>query len=78
MCDTRSFWYPPEQVRTPLLWLAGEIDAVIDVEAERQSAAHYQADFVVVPDAAHNPMMEHNLRETAETIHSWLNARGIV
>jgi pimeloyl-ACP methyl ester carboxylesterase len=72
------FWHPPEQVRTPLLWLAGEIDAVIDVEAERQSAAHYQADFVVVPDAAHNLMMEHNLRETAETIHNWLNARGIV
>ena len=72
------FWHPPEQVETPLLWLAGEIDAVIGVEDGRGSAAHYQADFLVIPDAAHNLMMEHNYRETAETIHNWLNARGIV
>ena len=71
------FWHPAKQVSTPLLWLAGEIDAVIAVEAERRSAACYQADFVVVPQAAHNLMMEHNYRETAETIHRWLNNRSI-
>jgi hypothetical protein len=54
------------------------VDAIIGVEVERKSAAHYQADFVVIPDAAHNLMMEHNYRETAETIHSWLNAHGVV
>lgn len=36
------------------------------------------ADFVVVSDAAHNLMMEHNYRETAETIHNWLSACEIV
>ena len=72
------FWHPPEQVKTPLLWLAGEIDATIEVENEQKSAAHYGADFVVVPDAAHNLMMEHNYRETAETIHNWLHERGVV
>jgi pimeloyl-ACP methyl ester carboxylesterase len=71
------FWYPAKQIRTPLLWLAGEIDATISVEAERRSAAYYQADFIVVSNAAHNLMMEHNYRETAETIHNWLNKRGI-
>jgi pimeloyl-ACP methyl ester carboxylesterase len=71
------FWHPPEQVKTPLLWLAGELDAVIGVEVERRSAAYYQADFVVVPDAAHNLMMEHNHRETAETINKWLIGRQI-
>lgn len=71
------FWHPAKQVRTPLLWLAGEIDATISVEAERRSASYYQADFVVVSNAAHNLMMEHNYRETAETIHNWLNKRGI-
>ena len=71
------FWYPPAHVKTPLLWLAGEIDAVISVEAERRSAAYYQADFAVVPKAAHNIMMEHNYRETAEMIHQWLNKRSV-
>jgi pimeloyl-ACP methyl ester carboxylesterase len=71
------FWHPPEQVNTPLLWLAGESDAVISVEHERRSADHYQADFVVIPEAAHNIMMEYNYRETAEIIHDWLDARGI-
>jgi pimeloyl-ACP methyl ester carboxylesterase len=71
------FWRPPKQVKTPLLWLAGEIDAVSKLENERKSAAHYQADFVVVPDAAHNIMMEHNYRKTAKAIHNWLNECGV-
>ncbi len=71
------FWYPPKQVKTPLLWLAGEIDAVIGVDAERKSASHYGADFFIVPDAAHNIMMEFNYRETAKMIHEWLSKRGI-
>ena len=54
-----------------------EFDAGFGVEAERQSAAHYRADFVVVSDAAHNIMMEHNYHETAKTIHEWLNERGV-
>jgi len=71
------FWHPAEKVKMPLLWLAGEKDAVVTVEHERQSAAHYKADFMVIPDSAHNVMMEYNYRETAELIHHWLEKRGI-
>ncbi len=71
------FWIPPKQVKTPLLWLAGEIDATITVEAQRRSAAYYHADFVLVEKAAHNLMMEHNYRQTAEMIQDWLIKRGI-
>jgi len=70
-------WYPPAQVKTPLLWLAGEIDAAITVDNGRQSATHYGADFVVVPQAAHNIMLEHNYHETAEMIHHWLSKLGV-
>jgi pimeloyl-ACP methyl ester carboxylesterase len=70
-------WQPPTQVKTPMLWIAGEIDAGISVEAERKSAEHYHADIVVAASAAHNIMMEHNYRETAETIHNWLIKRGV-
>jgi pimeloyl-ACP methyl ester carboxylesterase len=71
------FWVPPNRVKTPLLWLAGELDATISVEAERRSAAYYRADFILVKDAAHDIMLEHNYRETAGNIHNWLMERGI-
>jgi len=71
------FWRPPKQVRTPMLWLAGELDAAVTVENERNSAVHYGADFVVVPQAAHNIMLEYNYRETAKIIHTWLEKRGV-
>jgi pimeloyl-ACP methyl ester carboxylesterase len=71
------FWFPPKQVRTPLLWLAGEMDATISLEAERRSAAYYQADFHPVPGSAHNLMMEHSHQATAETIHHWLREHNI-
>ncbi len=68
------FWSPPrpEEVRSPMLWLAGQLDAVITVDGLRRSAAYYGKDFIVIPNAAHNLMHEHNQRETAQTIHDWL------
>ena len=68
----RPWWSPPTTTNTPLLWLAGADDAVIGEPDERRSAAHYGAEYVVVPRAGHNLMMEHNYQETAQTIHSWL------
>jgi pimeloyl-ACP methyl ester carboxylesterase len=51
------FWIPAKKVKTPLLWLAGEIDAVVGEAAQRRSADYYGADYFVVPGAAHNLMM---------------------
>ncbi len=72
------FWYPPEQVNTPMLWVAGGDDPLLVEQVERRSAAHYRADYVVAEKARHNVMMEHNYRQTAETIHNWLVERRIV
>lgn len=69
------FWAPAKKVKTPLLWLAGEIDAVIGEAAQRRSAAYYGANYVVVPGAAHNLMMEHTYRQIVEMIHRWLSQR---
>jgi pimeloyl-ACP methyl ester carboxylesterase len=71
------FWRPPKAVQTPMLWLAGEEDVALSADAVRQSAAYYQADYVVAERAGHNLMMEHNHRQTAETIHNWLIEQGI-
>ncbi|MEM7348664.1 MAG: alpha/beta hydrolase [Chloroflexota bacterium] len=66
------FWTPPEQVNTPMLWLAGEQDALVIESEQRPSAKHYSADYLVIEQAAHNLMMEHNYEETAQAIHHWL------
>ena len=66
------FWHPAENVKTPMLLLAGEKDAVVPVEGLRWSAKHYHADFVVIPDTGHNLMMEKSYKETAQQINDWL------
>lgn len=71
------FWHPPEHVVTPMLWVAGEDDPLLVEPAQRRSAAHYGADYIVAERARHNVMMEHNYRQTAEAIHHWLVKRGI-
>ena len=70
-------WQPPENVRTPSLWLAGELDAVATVAGLQKSAHHYGGDFVIIPGAGHNLMMEHNEAETVKTIHNWLVTQEI-
>ena len=61
-----------------MLLLAGEKDAVLSVESLRKSAAHYKADFMVVPGSGHNIMMEKSYQETASTIDAWLVQNKIV
>lgn len=70
------FWYPPESIKPPMLWIAGEDDPLLVEAAEQRSAAHYGADYFVAKGARHNVMMEHNYRETAETVHNWLLKQG--
>jgi pimeloyl-ACP methyl ester carboxylesterase len=71
------FWYPPAEIYTPMLWLAGEKDATTPEEAQWRSAGYYQADYRVIENAGHNLMMEHNYRQTAGLIHNWLIDQGI-
>ena len=66
------FWYPAENIHTPMLILAGEKDAVVSVDGLRKSAVHYKADFAVIPEAAHNLMMEKSYRQTALGVENWL------
>jgi pimeloyl-ACP methyl ester carboxylesterase len=66
------FWTPPNDIRTPLLWLTGEKDATISVAGATRSAEFYQAEHFIVPDAGHNLMMEVSYWETARSIVEWL------
>lgn len=71
------FWRPPEQIRTPMLWLAAEADTLISEPRQRRSAKHYKADYVVVAGAGHDVMVERGYRQTAKLIHNWLVQQGI-
>ncbi len=71
------FWSPAEKTTVPMLVLAGEKDAVVTVDGLRKSAAHYKADFLSVPEAGHNIMMEKSYRETVLAIDDWLNKKQI-
>ena len=65
-------WYPAENLNTPILLLAGDKDAVVPFDGLKRSAEHYKADFIPVPDAGHNLMMEKSYKETAQKINDWL------
>lgn len=66
------FWNPARSIKSPMLILAGESDAVVSVGGLRKTAAHYKADLALIPRSAHNLMMEKTYRESAATIEDWL------
>jgi pimeloyl-ACP methyl ester carboxylesterase len=66
------FWTPPDDVRTPLLWVTGGKDAVVSVKGATHSAEFYQAEHLIVPEAGHNLMMDVGYWETARSIVEWL------
>lgn len=66
------FWSPPEQIHTPSLWLAGGADRIVSVAGLRKSAQIFAGEFVLVPGAGHNLMMEQDHHQTAKLIHDWL------
>ncbi len=71
------FWSPPRGTLPPSFWLAGEADTVVSVAGLRRSAHIFGGDFVSIPGAAHNLMMEANAPQTAERIHEWLLSQRI-
>jgi pimeloyl-ACP methyl ester carboxylesterase len=60
-----------------MLWVAGEKDAVISLKGARRSAEFYGADFLSIPNAGHDLMMESGQAETAAKIEVWLSAKGL-
>jgi pimeloyl-ACP methyl ester carboxylesterase len=75
--DRLGGWRPPENVQTPMLWLAAKADILITEREQRRSAEFYGADYIVVEAAGHDIQIERSHRQTAETIHNWLVSRGI-
>lgn len=73
------FWSPAaaDDIAAPMLYIAGERDAVISLPASRRAAEHYKADFMVAADAGHNIMMDTDYAYSANRVHEWLLQQGI-
>ncbi len=66
------FWYPPENLKTPISLAAGTADRLVSYKGLKASAEFYGAEFIHVPDAGHNLMMEKSATDTIEKINHWL------
>ena len=62
----------PELNRSPLLVIAAERDAVFTVTEQRQTAAAYGAELVVIPEAAHDLMLDPAWPQAANAIERFV------
>jgi pimeloyl-ACP methyl ester carboxylesterase len=72
--ETTIFNLPnPKRVRrVPMLVVAAEDDAVFTVPEEAATARVYNADLEIIPDLAHDAMLDANWRAAADCIEGWL------
>lgn len=66
----------PEKVTTPTLVMIGDRDFTYSIKEQRGLAEALEADFVVLPDQAHNVMLEAGWQQTAHEIHKWILGVG--
>ena len=67
----------PRKIKSPMLVLGAEQDAVISAGDVRKTARAYNAQMENFPDMAHDMMLEKNWKAVADRILSWLNEKGI-
>jgi len=63
----------PEKVKTPLLVLGAARDNMIGPRELEATARAYHTKAEIIPDVAHNSMLEQNWQSVAERILAWLN-----
>jgi pimeloyl-ACP methyl ester carboxylesterase len=66
-----------KRVKTPLLVIGAENDAVIKHWIVRRTANLYGTQAVIFPNMAHDVMLETGWEQVAETILKWLDERGL-
>lgn len=65
----------PKKVKTPLLVLGAARDNMIAPSEIEATARAYSTQAEIIPDVAHNSMLERNWQAVAERILDWLNER---
>ena len=65
----------PQKVKTPLLVVGAQDDALIAPKKIEQTASAYQADCKIFPNTAHDMMLERGWRQVADFMLGWLEKR---
>jgi pimeloyl-ACP methyl ester carboxylesterase len=68
---------PKAVPQTPMLVLAAEDDKVFPISEERATADAYGADFVLLPDIAHDVMLDTHWRQAADALYNWLTRQKL-
>jgi len=67
----------PKRVKAPMLVLGAENDAVISVKNVNATAKAYNTQAEIIPNMAHDMMLEKDWQSVAERILNWLMKKGI-
>jgi alpha-beta hydrolase superfamily lysophospholipase len=67
----------PERIRTPIFVVGAENDNVFYRRDMRKTARAYNQRAVIMPDMAHDMMLERDWQKAADVILEWLKERGI-
>jgi pimeloyl-ACP methyl ester carboxylesterase len=67
----------PEKVKTPLLVLGVARDNMIGPRELEATARAYHTQAEIIPDVAHNSMLDQRWQSVAEQILAWLNERTV-
>ena len=67
----------PKRVKTPMLVLGGERDAIFRPAEVHATATAYGTQAVLFPDMAHDMMLEPGWHVVADTIVDWLDKQGL-
>jgi pimeloyl-ACP methyl ester carboxylesterase len=67
----------PERIRTPMFVVGAENDNVFYRRDMRKTARAFNQQAVIIPDIAHDMMLERDWRRAAIVILGWLKDRGI-
>ena len=63
----------PKKINTPMLVVGAENDAILSERTIRRTAKMFNADCEMVPDVAHDMMLEENWQNAADIILNWLS-----
>jgi pimeloyl-ACP methyl ester carboxylesterase len=75
--DTTFLRMPKPKPGPPILLLAGANDQVFDLEEMTQTAQAWQAELEVLPNTAHDMMLDTRWEAAAERVVAWLAGRGL-
>jgi alpha-beta hydrolase superfamily lysophospholipase len=67
----------PERISTPILVMGAADDRLISPSEVEATARAYQTQAVMLPDIAHDMMLEAGWRAVADRILIWLNELGL-